>query len=166
MKKHLVPALVVALALSGCASSQMNDLNAWAATALPQAKAGDIKWSDYYKTLFDKLSAIPSHPDKGIYMQMSSAMIKVSQDYEAGQLTKDQFDEAQRAAISQSATIEGQRSAQSRAYWAAALLKAGSDMSQNSQNYYRQQQQTVPTYKPPVVCESRAVNGSIQTVCR
>jgi len=166
MRSFTFAILFVVFAMVGCASPQVNELNAWADKALPQARAGEMKWSDYYMTLFERLSALPSHPDKGVNMQMASTMIKASQDYESGQLSKQQFDEAQRAVMAQSAAIEGQRGAESRARWAAALQKAGNDMTQSSQNYYRQQQQAAPAYKPPVVCESRNVNGLIQTICK
>ena len=159
-------AFALAVLLVGCASREGREALEWSKRTEAMAVVGEIKWSDYYKQFFDKIVALPVHPDKAEYLDLTNLMIQIAERYESGEITKDQFDTGQRNYKAGSESIEGRRSAASRAHWAGALQKIGNDMSQNSQNYYQQQQQRSPAYKPPVVCDSRYISGGVQTVCK
>lgn len=76
---------------------EAQNVKQWAQPAMQQARAGNIKWSDYYLELYERIKAIKSPVDgKGFYLQASATMIDVSKAYESGRISKDEFDSTQR----------------------------------------------------------------------
>lgn len=103
MKKTVV---VIAMLLSACANQQdlaykaKNEMLSQAAKEDSAAlAAGTMKQSEYYSRLYERLSQPPVSPPQYAAMQGASRMIDVAKDYEAGRITKDQFDSAHRQAM-------------------------------------------------------------------
>ena len=57
MSRGTIAALI--LLLAGCVNPQVKELRDWAGTAKQQVKAGQMKWSDYYKGLYSRLAQLP-----------------------------------------------------------------------------------------------------------
>jgi hypothetical protein len=86
MKKYFVMLAVVLL--SGCG---VNPVNTYAGTNRPLAEQGVIKWSDYYKGLYSSV-ANSNTPGRGRTMARANVMIMAAISYEAGSITRDQFE--------------------------------------------------------------------------
>ena len=156
---------VIVYLLVGCATQQQLEFKTWNATTEARAKAGDVKWSDYYKGVFERVKEFPSHPDKGPVMQITSTMISGAESFEAGGLPKAMFEEMQRIYISSIESLDGARDAQRRAAIGQAL-QGISNSAYASQQYYQQQINNQPQYRPPVTCDTRALGGGLTTVCK
>lgn len=93
--------LTICLLMSACASNtpdpRITEFQQWRAGAFPMAKAGDLKWSAYYVEYYDRLLTLPASPQRTIDMQSVSELIPQARRYETGDLTKDQFDDINRA---------------------------------------------------------------------
>lgn len=103
MIKNLLSALTVVL-LVACANpqqqAQINDFNQWNSTNKWLAESGQIPWSRYYTELWERLNRMPPEPTKPHVMAITAELIPVARRYEAGQMTKEQFDDARRLATS------------------------------------------------------------------
>lgn len=96
-------AIGAALILSACANPQQAAYQAKQAAMMQQTQqdsaavsAGAMKQSEYYARMYEMLSRPPvSQMDYGA-MPGASRMIDVSRRYEAGLITKDDFDSAKR----------------------------------------------------------------------
>lgn len=164
--KAIATVVIAAALLAGCASPQVRELSMWVAATKEQAVSGQIKWSDYYKQLYQRVANLPiGTGGKPKYMEASSGLIDASLAYEAGKIDKEQFESAQRTAQNLIASEEQARATQSAAAWAAAMQNISNSYKQSSQ-YYQNQNNSLPAYKPPVTCDSRALGGGIQTVCQ
>lgn len=100
MKKSIV--ILAVAALSACASGNSafqakQQSNAEASRADAAAlNSGTLKASDYYTRLYERLSQPPVSQVDYVGMQASARMIDISKQYEAGQITKDQFESEKR----------------------------------------------------------------------
>lgn len=152
MKKLIM--LFMVFFLCSCANMQNNNVSKYAESNIKLAKAGEMKWSDYYKGLYDELSKINSN-SKGEYLQLANTMIDASLDYENGKLTKDQFESIQRDAVAKGSMIDERSNAQARAASAQAL-----------DNYVRFQQMQRANMPHPVNCNSYRVGNNVNTTCQ
>lgn len=92
-------ALVLLLSLSGCAELQQQQATKQQQTQLqnyvtinkPLAKEGKMKWSDYYMGMYEIFQA-SNFIDRGFMMQTLAECIDVAKKYEAGTISKDEFD--------------------------------------------------------------------------
>lgn len=99
--------LIVALLLSGCATLNTNvsPSESYATNNLPLAREGKIKWSDYYLGLYNKLQT-ESYLNTGNQLVICNELIDTSKEFEAGKLTKDQFESKRRDAIGRLKQLE------------------------------------------------------------
>src|SRR5450830_375595 len=81
----------------GCAQIQQHEASSYVSTNKPLAESGSMKWSDYYKGLYEKVAQIKVN-GTGQQLMLINNMISISLDYEAGKITKEQFDAATRDA--------------------------------------------------------------------
>lgn len=101
---RLLLSLVLAIFLSACASPQqraeIEDFQRWRTSRQSQAQVGQIPWSTYYSELWARLSSLPSDPQKPLMMETTARLIPLARQYEAGQISRDQFEDARRLVIS------------------------------------------------------------------
>jgi len=97
---------VMALVLTACASpqqkAQIAEFYSWQANRQAQAKAGQVQWSVYYTELWTRLSQMPDDPQKPQIMATTAELIPIARRFEAGQMTKEQFEDSRRIIISRS----------------------------------------------------------------
>lgn len=120
--------LLSMLGMAGCASQQKQDLQDWASANKPLAESGQIKWSDYYKEIYKRVSAIPSQSGKAENLEWANLLIQASLLYESGALDKEGFD-----AVHRSVEIDAERQSAQRG---AASRQAMSRALQNISNSY------------------------------
>lgn len=106
----MIVLVISVLMLGGCTPPAVREFNAWAETEKPRAKRGEIPWSQFYTEAYSRLEKAPSFSDKADAMALFSNAIQAAQLYEAGTITKDQFETFQR-----DMTIEAERRDQANA---------------------------------------------------
>ena len=101
---RLFLSLVTALLLIACASpqqrAQVEDFQKWRENRQSQARMGQVPWSIYYSELWSKMNSLPSDPQKPLMLETTARLIPLARQYEAGQISKDQFEDARRIVIS------------------------------------------------------------------
>ena len=172
MKSHsFIPMLLTTALLTGCAVQNQPaydpELVAWAAETQSMAKAGKVKWSDYYDQLFDRFRALPTSNSKVAMMGMAANMYDVAISYEAGKISKAEFDQAlRRTAIAQEQLdanqmqAENDTAASGRASLGNALQQMGESMRQDAQR------RAAPSYRSTTKCTTQYIYGKYETVCR
>lgn len=155
MKKAFLIAAVSFLLL-GCASQQIAK---WASDTRPLAESGKLKWSEYYSQLYQQVLAAPI-PNKGSTLENVNNMILISQGFEAGKISKDDFDYFQRASQAAQQKSADATDARSRAIFSAAL--------QNMGNAYKSAAdvatQKANSYQPPVRTSCQAFGNQFNCV--
>lgn len=155
-------AILLSLAiLNGCAAApslQYQEYKSYVAENLPRAKSGELKWSEYFNAVYSKASAANAPGDT--LRQMNEA-IRMAQRYEAGTITKEEFDYQRRAGHAEALVAAEQAAAQSTAQKSAestAMLAAGLQMMQASGPY------TIPVMAPqqPVMTQASPILGFLQ----
>lgn len=94
MIKYLT--IVFFILLTSCATVKQSPVNNYIIANKELANAGSIKWSDYYKGLYDVMSK-QNLTGTGSQLEHLNNMIDLSLSYEDGNITKDQYDSATRA---------------------------------------------------------------------
>jgi len=101
---RLLLSLITALLLGACASPQqrakVEDFQKWSENRQSQARTGQIPWSTYYSELWSRMNSLPSDPQKPLMLETTARLIPLARQYEAGQISKDQFEDARRIVIS------------------------------------------------------------------
>lgn len=131
MKAKLM-AIVGSAILAACASPQENAFQAKQAAMASASQqdaaavaAGNMKRSEYYSRMYDRLSQPPISPADYAAMKGASKMIDTAKQYEAGRISIDDYDSARRQAILdlQGAALQAQAqaAAQDEARRAAAM---------------------------------------------
>lgn len=163
MKRILL--VVAVLLLGACTHPAVREFNAWSAAEKPRAERGEIKWSDYYKEGYDKISKSPdSIPSKGTAMDITNFMITAALAYESGKIDKDTFDGMRRNMEAQWQKVEEANAAAARAHWGEALQNYGNTVY--GPGATRAQQlptQPLPTYQPPKQISCQTIG--FQTTC-
>jgi hypothetical protein len=128
----LLASLFLVASLAGCAYAEhqqaVRHVHSYVADKRPMAERGDIKWSDYYKGLYNFLSAANA---PGATLGQANEMIRVAGNYEAGRISKEDFEYARRDADAKSRTA-AQALAQEQAQLGAAQMVAGAQLMQAS----------------------------------
>ena len=125
--------MIAVLALAGCAVAERHDFAQYIANNKPLAEAGTIKWSDYYKGAYEKLSAMGSKPGVGQSMLVVNSMIDAALSYESGKISKEQFDSIQREAKARSVESDARDKAIQAQYWGQALQNYGNTVYRPAQ---------------------------------
>lgn len=91
--------LILALLLSGCATNQQKPsaFQIYAESNFARAESGEMKWSDYYLGAYEKLR-LESSKNTGNQLIIFNELIDTAKAYEAGAITKDQFESKRRDA--------------------------------------------------------------------
>ncbi len=140
MKKLVLVTFMSLALLAGCGTAQMqqtSDLQSWAVGARAQAKTGEMKWSDYYKTLFQKISEM-NDGNQTFLMELSSNMIDVSLLYEEGKIDKKTFESFERQSEISAQRGAAQQDQAQRAAWAAGMQSLSKTFEQRAQMYQNQ----------------------------
>jgi len=129
---RILVSIVIAILLSGCAYAEhqqaVRHVHSYVADKRPMAERGDIKWSDYYKGLYNFLIAANA---PGAALGQANEMIRVAENYEVGRLSKEEFEYARRDADAKSRTA-AQELAREQAQLGAAQMVAGAQLMQAS----------------------------------
>ena len=101
---RLALTLVLAFFITACASpqqqAQVAEFRSWQASRQAQAMAGQVQWSVYYSELWGRMNQLPNNPQKPAMMASTAELIPIARSYEAGRITKEQFEDARRIIIS------------------------------------------------------------------
>ena len=96
--------LVLIIFLNACASpqqkAQIAEFYKWQSSTQEQAKSGRVKWSVYYTELWTRLKEMPDDPQKPLMMATTAELIPIARSFEAGQMTKEQFEDSRRIIFS------------------------------------------------------------------
>lgn len=99
--------LILVLLISGCATlnTSISPSESYAKHNLPSAKAGELKWSEFYLGLYKKLE-LESYINTGNQLVICNELIDISKSYEAGTITKEQFESKRRDALGRLKQLE------------------------------------------------------------
>jgi hypothetical protein len=101
---RLALSILLAFLLTACASpqqkAQIAEFYSWESKRQAQAKAGQVPWSSYYTELWTRLNQMPNDPQKPLAMSTAAELIPIARSYEAGQITKEQFEDSRRIIVS------------------------------------------------------------------
>ena len=101
---RLALTLVLAFFITACASpqqqAQVAEFRSWQASRQAQAMAGQVQWSVYYSELWGRMNQLPNNHQKPAMMASTAELIPIARSYEAGRITKEQFEDARRIIIS------------------------------------------------------------------
>jgi hypothetical protein len=96
--------LILAILLNACASpqqkAQIAEFYKWQSSTQDQAKNGKVQWSVYYTELWTRLNQMPDDPQKPLAMSTTAELIPIARNYEAGKITKEQFEDLRRIIVS------------------------------------------------------------------
>lgn len=99
--KNIIALLAISL-LIGCASTTNKQYakspsDQYYKSYYPKVQSGEMKWSDYYKGLYEKVST-ERNLTTGDELLTLNDLIGSAIDYESNKITKDQFDSKRREA--------------------------------------------------------------------
>ena len=98
--------LVLAFLMNACASpqqkAQMTEFEQWRTNRQAQVKAGQVLYSVYYTELWSRINQLPNDPQKPLMLATTAELIPLARRFEAGQITKEQFEDSRRIVISRS----------------------------------------------------------------
>ena len=159
--RNLILLITISTLFFGCAEmpnakldAQRQEISSYVDTNRPLAESGGIKWSNYYRGLYDKFSA-SSFNDKGFMMTVFAESLEKAQLYESEKITKDEFE--------------------------VFRLKQNARIAEHSEQLRQaqpapQQVEYKPTYidpelfrnkqAPRVNCTSYRIGNTVQTDCR
>ena len=144
--------IIAALLLAGCAHQAVNEFKTYSESQKPKAESGEMLWSDYYKTLYSIAAKANGVANQADAMSIMNTMIDASLYYEAGTITKQDFDSIQRAAEVDLANSRQYHESKARAAWGEALRRYG-------ETAYR------PIPRQSVNCTTYNVGNTVQTNC-
>lgn len=146
--------------LAGCVHPQVVQLREWATPAKEQAKAGQMKWSDYYKGLYRRVAELPEMQGKSFYLRGSNLLIDAALAMEDGKISKDQFESFQR----EMTAAESEYAERVRVQNAAAWAQAAAVYNQFLQTQAMQVQAWQANR--PIHCTSQRVGNFVTTNCQ
>lgn len=151
---------LLALFLSACIHPQVAQLREWANPAKEQAKAGNMKWSDYYKDLYSRVSALPEMQGKAFYLRGSNILIDAALAMESEKISRDQFDSFQREMIAAESEFVEKTKAQNAAAWAQAAAVYN--------NFLQTQAMQAQAWQAarPINCTSSRMGNFVTTNCK
>lgn len=124
--------LLLAFLLAGCGAVEQRQAVRHAETYIadkkPMAERGELAWSEYYKGLYNFLMWANAPGDT---LGRVNEMTRVAQDYEAGKITKDEFDYRRRAVQAETRTADQTR-AQQQAQASASQMAVAAQLLQAS----------------------------------
>ena len=101
---RLALTLTLAFFITACASpqqqAQVAEFRSWQASRQAQARAGQVLYSVYYSELWSRMNQLPNDPQKPLMLATTAELIPLARRYEAGQITKEQFEDTRRIIIS------------------------------------------------------------------
>ena len=101
---RLALTLTLAFFITACASpqqqAQVAEFRSWQASRQAQARAGQVLYSVYYSELWSRMNQLPNDPHKPLMLATTAELIPLARRYEAGQITKEQFEDTRRIIIS------------------------------------------------------------------
>jgi hypothetical protein len=162
--------LILSVALAGCATNRAaKNLQRYVATQKPRAQAGAVKWSEYYRGLYNQGSAAGLPGDT---LGRMNEAIRDAEQYEAGTISESEFNYRQRALNAADKSAQQQRAQQARQNSMAQMV-AGAQLMQASGPYTLPQPQPIPQPQqvatPPAVImgflQGQSVSGALR-YCR
>lgn len=143
----------LSLSLLACAHTDPA-LQKWVDENLPQARAGNMRWSAYYIGLFSLIEK-SSMSNRGPAMERINLLITASQLHESGKISQEEFENLRREIAAKQAKDDDLSSADSRARMAASMRAIGDAYKERADSY-----------KPASTCRSTVVGNSVTTTCR
>jgi hypothetical protein len=142
--------LITAALLAACTHPAVREFQTWSEQTKPLAESGQIKWSDYYKEAFKRISEVPNIPGKASAMERADMLITASVAYEGDKISKEDFDSIRRIAAAAEQKEAESSSAAGRAAFGQALKGYG-EARYGSAATQRQMIPTTPApiYQPP-----------------
>lgn len=156
--------LLLCLIVTACATPdpKTQEFVAWQQTEMARAEAGQVPWGMYYARTYDRLLDLPVSAQRNTMLRAVSDLIPVARQYDARKISKEQLDDARRAANLhvQESELAVQAAHEERVR--SANVEAMRRMSQPQRPIYT----PVPAPAPPVTCVTNKSLGSLYTTCR
>lgn len=160
--RQLIVAAAVAAALVGCATPQqvhpsVIEFRSYVDANLPRARAGDLRWSDYYWEASERLRQVPPHWERDVLVRAYGDMYEVARRYERGQISADDLRDAQRMTalrVDEQAAAARNAAAQQDAATRAANAQMGMQLLQMSRP------------NPGINCTTTSLGNALTTNCR
>lgn len=159
--RQLIVAAAVA-ALMGCATPQqvhpaVVEFRAYTETNLPRARAGDLRWSEYYWQASERLRQVPPHWERDVLARAYADMYEVARRYERGQISADDLRDAQRmTALRVDEQVAAARN--------AAAQQDAAARAANAQVSMQLLQMSRP--RPGINCTTTSLGNALTTHCR
>ena len=106
MKKLII--IFFVLLLTACASperAKYEEFQRWRSINQQQAQSGALKWSSFYSDAYYRMSQFSPNPEKALAERMMAEMIPIARKYEAGEMTKQAFEDIQRLVLTKYQSI-------------------------------------------------------------
>lgn len=156
--RFIAAAVLLGLSMPALANDKekVNELMTFANTARDKATRGEMKWSEYYGGIFDRLNNLSTQQGLAARMRMANMGLEAALAFEAGKTTREEFDAVRRdIQVLQAELIENENRAISQQR-AAAFQGALDAMSQRV---------TEQKQRQPLRCSTNTVGSSVETVC-
>jgi hypothetical protein len=85
--------------IAGCANPKVQEVQAYSAYAKQQAEAGNMSWTEFYTSMYDKTLTLPSSNSRNAALKGYAELIPIGRQYDAKQISKNQFEDARRMVI-------------------------------------------------------------------
>jgi hypothetical protein len=152
--------VILALSVVGCANPKVKQLRDWSGSAKELARSGQMRWSDYYKGLYDRVVDLPEMQGKAFYLHGANLLLDSALAMEEGKISQQQFDSFQRAMIAAESDYAERIRVQNSAVWAQAAA--------NYNQFLQTQAIQVQAWQAnrPFSCVSQRLGNSLTTNCR
>jgi len=163
-----ISVLILIAMLAGCADMEQKKnyarnseiISLYIDANKPKADAGEIKWSQYYKGVYDAFSKT-TFPDKGYHMKVATDYYEKALQLESGAITQEEYDlfKMQKSAI---ITMEQE---QKSADQERERRRNAAIMATERPPIYKLP--TPPAYQPPkqTNCTSSVIGNQVHTNC-
>lgn len=116
----------------GCSAQTTEEFQAYIAKNKPLAESGQIPWSFYYYQLLSRMIALNAPGDM---LTRANRLVVAAEMYEAGHISKDEFESRKRAVLAEQASADEARQNAARADAMVAQQESASrNQQQRSEN--------------------------------
>jgi hypothetical protein len=158
-------AILVLLLIGSCASKpppQVTALQQYISENKPLAENGTIRWSQLYEGAYDRAAAAGAPGDS---LARINDMIRYAQQYEAGSISRMEFEYYRRATGAEEASAEQQRAEKEQARRAQGMAQAAAAMQMMQQNRAPPPANPSAPMVVPGILRSQSVSGFLR-YCR
>jgi hypothetical protein len=157
--------IVIAMLILTACNPAVIKYNSYQETNKPLAVAGQMKWSDYYKGLFQIAADSKGVANAGDTMEILNTLINASLAFEDSKLSKSEFESIQRSGAIAIEKSKAALDTASQAAWGQALKNYGNTVY-GSEATRAKQVPIPPPYQPPPPANMQCSTNNGVTNCR